>query len=79
MLRDLLDENDRLPLLVQMACDPQYPIRVGNSRHLARDFGHIMIKEKYMEHFFLMNAIDGVRTSNILYFVFFQVFKATNA
>ncbi|XP_060569704.1 uncharacterized protein LOC132728110 isoform X1 [Ruditapes philippinarum] len=59
-LGELLEQNDRLPLLVQMACDPQYPIRVGNNRHMARDFGHIMIKEKYMEHFYMMNAIDGV-------------------
>ncbi|XP_053382835.1 uncharacterized protein LOC123539940 [Mercenaria mercenaria] len=59
-LSELLQENDQLPLLVQMACDRQYPVRVGTNRHVAKDFGNIMIKEKYSEHFFMMNCVDGV-------------------
>lgn len=59
-IRDILQEHGELPLQVQFACDPSHPIRVGMSRHAARDFGNFLIKEKYMEHFFIMNCIDGV-------------------
>lgn len=59
-LSELLEENSQLPILVQMACDSRYPVRIGTTKYHANDLGNIMIKEKYEEHFFLMNAIDTI-------------------
>lgn len=57
-LSEIITEND-IPFEVKMACDPYYPVKVGNSKYVASDFEQMLIKEKFYEPYFTMNCIDS--------------------
>lgn len=62
-LSEIITEND-IPFEVKMACDPYYPVKVGNSKYVASDFEQMLIKEKFYEPYFTMNCIDSPGNSH---------------
>ncbi|KAH3840638.1 uncharacterized protein LOC127878031 isoform X2 [Dreissena polymorpha] len=56
---DFLLDNHELPFLVKLACHEDHQFKIGTTRCSASSFGNLLITEKYLEHYYIVNCIDG--------------------
>ncbi|XP_052251281.1 uncharacterized protein LOC127858302 isoform X2 [Dreissena polymorpha] len=56
---DFLLDNHELPFLVKLACHEDHQFNIGTTRCKASSFGNLLITEKYLEHYYMVNCIDG--------------------
>lgn len=55
-LATILKDN-KLPVLVRMACSRRHEFKVGTSRVTASTFGNLLITAQYLEHYFMVNLL----------------------
>ncbi|XP_052271390.1 uncharacterized protein LOC127872101 [Dreissena polymorpha] len=56
---EFLLDNHELPFLVKLACHEDHQFKIGTTRCSASLFGNLLITEKYLEHYYMMNCIYG--------------------